>query len=89
MRKVTKEFIVGRIYTNFLDPRRATYFEFVKIDFAMGGIYFKYVGGVDCYFPNEDGLIGFIYPLLNARYLLSKKEVSKLQEDGIIKLQKL
>ena len=88
MKKVTKEFIVGRIYSNALGPN-TTYFEFVKIDFAMGGIYFKYVGGVDCYFQNEDGLIGFIYPLLNARYLLSKKEVSKLQKDGIIKLQKL
>ena len=86
MKKVTKEFIVGRIYANSLDPHRATYFEFVKIDFAMGGIYFKYVGGVDCYFQNEDGLIGFIYPLLNARYLLSKKEVSKLLKEGIIKL---
>ena len=87
MKKVTKEFIVGRIYSNSLDPHRATYFEFVKIDFAMGGIYFKYVGGVDCYFQNEDGLIGFIYPLLNARYLLSKKEVSKLLKDGIINLK--
>ena len=87
MRKITKKFSVGRIYTNSLNPRRATYFEFVKIDFAMGGIYFKYVGGVDCYFQNEDGLIGFIYPLLNARYLLSKKEVSKLLKDGIINLK--
>ena len=86
MRKVTKEFIVGRIYANFLDPHRATYFEFVKIDLVEMGIYFKYVGGVDCYFQNEDGLIGFIYPLLKPRYLLSKKEVSKLQEEGIIKL---
>ena len=87
MRKITKKFSVGRIYTNSLNPRRATYFEFVKIDFAMGGIYFKYVGGVDCYFQNEDGLIEFIYPLLNARYLLSKKEVSKLLKDGIINLK--
>ena len=87
MRKITKKFSVGRIYTNSLNPRRATYFEFVKIDFAMGGIYFKYVGGVDCYFKNEDGPIGFIYPLLNARYLLSKKEVSKLLKDGIINLK--
>ena len=86
MKKVTKKFSVGRIYANSLDPHRATYFEFVKIDLVVMGIYFKYVGGVDCYFQNEDGLIGFIYPLLMPRYLLSKKEVSKLQEEGIIKL---
>ena len=87
MRKITKKFSVGRIYTNSLNPRRATYFEFVKIDFAMGAIYFKYVGGDNCYLQDEDGLIGFMYPLSNPRYLLSKKKVSKLLKDGIINLK--
>ena len=85
MRRVTKKFIVGRIYSNALGPN-TTYFEFVKIDLAIGGIYFKYVGGFNGYFQNEDGLIGFHYPLCTPRYLLSKKEVSKLLKEGIIKL---
>ena len=85
MKKPAKKFIVGRIYSNALGPN-TTYFEFVKIDLAIGGIYFKYVGGYNCYFQDGDGLIGFHYPLCNPRYLLSKKEVSKLQEEGIIKL---
>ena len=85
MKKPAKNFIVGRIYSNAFGPN-TTYFEFVKIDLAIGGIYFKYVGGFNGYFQNEDGLIGFMYPLSNPRYLLSKKEVSKLLKEGIIKL---
>ena len=89
MRKITKKFSVGRIYVNqldYLNSNITTYFQFIKIDVVMGGIYFKYVGGYNCYFQNEDGLIGFTYPISNPRYLLSKKEVSKLLKEGIIKL---
>ena len=84
MKKPAKNFIVGRIYSNALGPN-TTYFEFVKIDLAIGGIYFKCVGGFNGYFQDENGLIGFHYPC-NPRYLLSKKEVSKLLKEGIIKL---
>lgn len=90
MRKITKKFSVGRIYVNqldYLNSNITTYFQFVKIDLAMGDIYFKYVGGDNCYLQDEDGLIGFMYPLSNPRYLLSKKEVSKLLKDGIINLK--
>ena len=86
MKKPAKNFIVGRIYSNTLGPNYTTYFQFVKIDLAIGGIYFKCVGGFNGYFQDENGLIGFHYPLCTPRYLLSKKEVSKLQEEGIIKL---
>lgn len=88
MKKPAKNFIAGRIYVNqldYLNSNITTYFQFVKIDVVMGGVYFKYVGGYNCYFQNEDGLIGFHYPC-NPRYLLSKKEVSKLLKEGIIKL---
>lgn len=86
MKKPAKNFIAGRIYSNALGPNLTTYFQFVKIDVVMGGIYFKYVGGFNGYFQNEDGLIGFTYPMSTPRYLLSKKEVSKLLKEGIIKL---
>lgn len=86
MRKITKKFIEGEVYSDLhYRDVNSTYLQFVKIDLDTNGIYFKYVGGVDCY-NQTDGLCEFHYPACSAFFLVSKREVNTLLSEGVIKL---